>query len=119
MVGNLIYDQFLTARDWPFGAALSLILIVIMMLLLFVQALAVNRRHAARGGGPMPERLGAGLRACICGWFYAFLYLPILVLMGLTFNRAGLPTAWTGFSLEWYGKLLASPQIVSSAASTR
>ena len=25
MIGNLIYDQFLTARDWPFGAALSMI----------------------------------------------------------------------------------------------
>ena len=27
MVGNLIYDQFLIARDWPFGATLSMILI--------------------------------------------------------------------------------------------
>lgn len=44
MVGNLIYDQFLTARDWPFGAALSLLLIAVMLLLLFGQALLV--RHA-------------------------------------------------------------------------
>jgi spermidine/putrescine transport system permease protein len=43
MVGNLIYDQFLSARDWPFGAALSLVLIFIMMMLLFAQAAAVNR----------------------------------------------------------------------------
>jgi len=43
MVGNLIYDQFLSARDWPFGAALSLMLIFIMMLLLFIQAALVNR----------------------------------------------------------------------------
>ncbi len=43
MVGNLIYDQFLTARDWPFGAALSLALIVIMMVLLLAQAKFVNR----------------------------------------------------------------------------
>lgn len=47
MVGNLIYDQFLTARDWPFGAALSLILIAVMMLLLFAQAVAVNRAQGA------------------------------------------------------------------------
>ena len=49
MVGNLIYDQFLTARDWPFGATLSGLLIAIMMILLFVQAIAANRaggRHA-------------------------------------------------------------------------
>jgi len=49
---------------------------------------------------------------------YAFLYLPILVLMGLSFNRAGMPTAWTGFSTAWYGKLAESPQIVSSALNT-
>jgi spermidine/putrescine transport system permease protein len=43
MIGNLIYDQFLTANDWPFGAALSMALIAIMMLLLFVQAYASDR----------------------------------------------------------------------------
>lgn len=43
MVGNLVYDQFLSARDWPFGAALSLALIAIMMALLFAQAVAANR----------------------------------------------------------------------------
>jgi spermidine/putrescine transport system permease protein len=48
MVGNLIYDQFLTARDWPFGATLSLILIAVMTALLLLQALGTNR---ARGGG--------------------------------------------------------------------
>jgi spermidine/putrescine transport system permease protein len=43
MVGNLIYDQFLTARDWPFGAALSFILMGVMMALLSLQAFLVNR----------------------------------------------------------------------------
>ncbi len=49
MVGNLIYDQFLTARDWPFGAALSMVLIAIMMLLLFAQAVASNRAQKQDG----------------------------------------------------------------------
>jgi len=43
MVGNLIFDQFLSARDWPFGAALAFVLIGLMMLLLVMQAWAVNR----------------------------------------------------------------------------
>ena len=47
MVGNLIYDQFLSARDWPFGASLSALLIGLMMALLFAQALASLR---TRGG---------------------------------------------------------------------
>lgn len=46
---------------------------------------------------------------------YAFLYIPIVMLMVLSFNKAGLPTAWTGFSFEWYGKLAANPKILASA----
>lgn len=49
------------------------------------------------------------------GATYAFLYVPILVLMVLSLNRAGLPTAWTGFSLQWYGKLFGNPKIIASA----
>jgi spermidine/putrescine transport system permease protein len=49
MVGNLIYDQFLSARDWPFGSALSAVLIALMMILLFLQA-ATQRR--VRGETP-------------------------------------------------------------------
>ena len=49
MVGNLIYDQFLSARDWPFGAALAFVLIAVMMVLLFIQALLVRR---GSGQGP-------------------------------------------------------------------
>jgi spermidine/putrescine transport system permease protein len=49
MIGNVVYAQFLTANDWPFGAALSMVLIAIMMVLLFLQTLATERgktRHA-------------------------------------------------------------------------
>lgn len=52
------------------------------------------------------------------GLTYLFLYGPIVVLMVLSFNKAGLPTVWTGFSLEWYGKLAASPEILSAAVNT-
>jgi spermidine/putrescine transport system permease protein len=35
LIGNLVQNQFTTARDWPFGAALSLALMAIAMVLLF------------------------------------------------------------------------------------
>ncbi len=38
MVGNLVYDQFLSANDWPFGAALGMVLITLMIVLLMFQA---------------------------------------------------------------------------------
>ncbi len=51
MVGNLIYDQFLSARDWPFGSALAFLLIGIMMALLSLQAWLVHRAGGGRARG--------------------------------------------------------------------
>jgi spermidine/putrescine transport system permease protein len=34
MIGNVVQNQFTTARDWPFGSALSLVLMAVVMLLL-------------------------------------------------------------------------------------
>ena len=52
------------------------------------------------------------------GLVYLFLYGPILVLIVLSFNRAGLPTAWTGFSTEWYGKLAANEKILNAVQNS-
>lgn len=43
LVGNLIKNQFLDARDWPFGAAASILLTAAMALLLFAHRLARRR----------------------------------------------------------------------------
>ena len=40
LVGNLVQNQFTTARDWPFGAAVSIVLMVVAVLLMF----SVRRR---------------------------------------------------------------------------
>jgi spermidine/putrescine transport system permease protein len=48
MIGNLVYAQFLTANDWPFGAALSMVLIAIMMGLLTLQTFATERASGLR-----------------------------------------------------------------------
>jgi len=45
MIGNLVQNQFTTARDWPFGSALSLALMVIVMILL----MALVRRGGEEG----------------------------------------------------------------------
>ncbi|NGO65745.1 ABC transporter permease [Rhizobium daejeonense] len=50
MVGNLVYDQFLTANDWPFGAALGAALIATMIVLLLVQARATAHASGERRG---------------------------------------------------------------------
>lgn len=49
---------------------------------------------------------------------FAFLYIPIAVLVVLSFNAGGLPTAWTGFSVKWYGALLGNADILRAALNT-
>ena len=42
------------------------------------------------------------------GWsclVFAFLYLPIVLLVVFSFNKSELVSVWEGFSFEWYGKL--------------
>mgnify|MGYP003336420829 FL=1 len=52
------------------------------------------------------------------GATFAFLYLPIAVLVGLSFNDGGLPTAWDGASLRWYRVLLGDGQVLDAVRTT-
>ncbi|HEY7765259.1 MAG TPA: ABC transporter permease [Aestuariivirgaceae bacterium] len=61
----------------------------------------------------MPRALRAHLALV-----FVFLYAPILMLMVLSFNRAGLPTVWTGLSFDWYEKLLGSADILRAARNS-
>ena len=49
---------------------------------------------------------------------FIFLYIPIAVLVALSFNEGGLPTAWSGFSLKWYAALAGNRAILSAAFNT-
>lgn len=66
----------------------------------------------------MTDRKTHSLMLFILGMVFAFLYIPISVLVGLSFNEGGLPTAWTGFSFKWYGALLQSDDILNAALNT-
>jgi spermidine/putrescine transport system permease protein len=66
----------------------------------------------------MVERNTFRLMLLILGVVFAFLYIPISVLVGLSFNEGGLPTAWTGFSFKWYGALLENDDILRAAGNT-
>lgn len=49
---------------------------------------------------------------------YAFLYVPILVVVVYSFNAAKYSTAWTGFTLDWYHKLLSNTPLVDAALNS-
>ncbi len=45
----------------------------------------------------------------------AILYLPILVLIGYSFNASALVSVWGGFSTSWYRQLLHNDQVLDAA----
>ena len=46
---------------------------------------------------------------------FAFLYLPILLLIVYSFNSSRLATVWAGFSTKWYGELFQNRQMMEAA----
>ena len=49
---------------------------------------------------------------------FAFLYLPIVVLVVMSFNDARSPFTWGGASLRWYGELFGDVEIARSLGNT-
>ncbi len=47
MIGNLIEQQFLSARNWPFGSALAMLVMTAVMVLLVVQLRLARREEAS------------------------------------------------------------------------
>ena len=46
---------------------------------------------------------------------FAFLYLPMVILILYSFNASKLVTVWAGFSTQWYGELLRNEEFLDAA----
>jgi putrescine transport system permease protein len=46
---------------------------------------------------------------------FAFLYIPMLILIIFSFNESKLVTVWGGFSTKWYGELFNDEQFLHAA----
>jgi len=58
---------------------------------------------------------GRWLGLAVLALGFAFLYLPILLLIVYSFNSSRLATVWAGFSTKWYGELLRDRQMLEAA----
>ena len=47
-----------------------------------------------------------------------FLYIPIIVLIGFSFNQSKLNVVWTGFTFKWYGSLLHNAGILDAVKNS-
>ena len=67
--------------------------------------------------GPVEVGLGPRTRRGLAVWawaVFAFLYVPIIVLVVFSFNASSRVNIWGGFSLEWYGEALRNDVITSA-----
>ena len=46
---------------------------------------------------------------------FAFLYMPMVILVIYSFNASKLVTVWAGFSTRWYGELLQNEEFLDAA----
>jgi spermidine/putrescine transport system permease protein len=71
-------------------------------------------RELPRGRRPAIDRSGRLVEAWLAGhtWLvYAFLYLPIVVVVVFSFNSSSRVTLWQGFSIKWFQVVLSEKAI--------
>jgi putrescine transport system permease protein len=64
---------------------------------------------------------GAGLGWLGQAWLwagFAFLYLPVVLLVALSFNDSPLLSVWGGFSLRWYRALAQDEELLAALATS-
>jgi spermidine/putrescine transport system permease protein len=50
--------------------------------------------------------------------FFVFLYVPIFILVALSFNKNDVATLWTGFTFDWYRVVLENDNIVRATCNS-
>jgi len=49
---------------------------------------------------------------------YAFLYVPLIIVILYSFNDSRLNAEWVGFTLDWYRKLFANEEMLTAAGNS-
>jgi spermidine/putrescine transport system permease protein len=73
---------------------------------------------ARRRSGAQWLRLGKAALGVNAWSVFAFLYIPILVLILFSFNDSRSVARWTGFSLDWYLQLLENQPLLRAARNS-
>ena len=136
MVGNLIQDQFFAANNWPFGSALTTVVMMLFLsiwMLGYLRSAATGGRRAAAGderraaAPPGSSRRAPAPRApreqgfdrprflrIYSFVFYSDLFIPIAVVVLFSFNSVKSLQSFQGFSLQWYSDFLDDPTLRES-----
>ena len=120
MIANVIERQFKRANDWPFGAALSFLLMYATFAAIALRAYFSRgkaRRRArdlamAQKRAPLEYNRMWQMRAWLFAVFF-FLYAPLVALIAFSFNDCKRITVWRGFTLRYYEKLFSNESLLT------
>ena len=102
MIGKVLWDEFFTNSDWPLASAVAICLLVLL-----VGPIVLFQRQQARQPGAPHDDGRARFAFTVLAFGYAFLYLPIALVIVYSFNESRLVTVWAGFSTKWWSALFA------------
>jgi spermidine/putrescine transport system permease protein len=126
MLGNLIQQQYLTVRDWPFGSSLSALLLFFTCIgVLILRPWARRewvRPQLVSGERRPPWTLTSGpvhwMGRVVTGGVFVFLYAPVVVLIVYSFNASRYTAVWTGFTFQWYARLFQDQALLRAARTS-
>ena len=100
MIGKTLWNEFFANRDWPVSSAVAVILLLLLIvpIMIFQSAQARAQEQEALKMNATWSRFN--IASIVLG--FAFLYLPIVLLVIFSFNESKLVTVWGGFSTKWY-----------------
>jgi len=64
------------------------------------------------------QGIGRRLLAAHTALVYAFLYAPIAILVAFSFNASRQTAFWSGFTLDWYRRLLGNAELFHAARNS-
>ena len=97
MVGNLIQQQFLEAHNWPFGAALTIVLMAFLLICMLFYLRSARARPSVRGlrreaAARAARRRSTGRASCrgLRPWLFFLLwtFAPLAIVALFSFNSS-------------------------------
>ena len=118
MIGQTLWLEFFTNKDWPVASAAAVVLLVLLLvpLVLYDRLQRRQLEEAALMAARALERAAvARFNVASLALGLAFLYLPIVILVIYSFNASRLVTVWGGWSLRWYREFFNDRAMLEAA----
>ena len=126
MIGSVIAAQFGLAGNWPYGAALSILLLVAVTVVVALLFVALRIRGSAQGDEasvapsiwPEPglwPRLRSVLLFTVYSLPFLFLYAPLVLLAVFSLNDSTVQTLpLAGYTTKWYATMLENAPMMAA-----